>query len=84
MSGQTKDNTIGFLEGLVVFFCNSLVRTHQILVISESRGWATYELNQICAGSLRSLEIWIFRNGQPYCDDDRRLFCSDDFNLEAT
>ena len=73
MSGQTKDNTIGSWVGLV-FFCNSLVRTHQILVISESRGWATYELNQICAGSLRSLEIWIFRNGQPYRDDDRTLF----------
>ena len=73
MSGQTKDNAIGSWGGLG-FFCNSLVRTHQILAISESRGWATYELNQICAGSLRSLEIWIFRNGQPYRDDDRRLF----------
>jgi hypothetical protein len=26
-------------------------------------------------------EIWIFRIGQPYRDDDRILFCSDDFNL---
>jgi len=21
-----------------------------------------------------SFERWIFRNGQPYCDDDRRIF----------
>ena len=27
-----------------------------------------------------SFQIWIFRNGQPDCDDDR----SDDFNLGAT
>jgi hypothetical protein len=28
-----------------------------------------------------SFEIWIFRNGQPDRDDDRRICCSDDFNL---
>ena len=29
-------------------------------------------------------EIWIFRNGQSDCDDDRFKFCSDDFNIGGT
>jgi hypothetical protein len=28
-------------------------------------------------------KIWIFRNSQLDCDDDRRIFCSDDTNLGA-
>jgi hypothetical protein len=30
-----------------------------------------------------SFEIWIFLSGQSFLDDNRKNFCSDDFNLGA-
>ena len=30
-----------------------------------------------------SFEIWIFLSGQSFLDDNRKHFCSDDFNLGA-
>ena len=62
-------------NGKVAFNTNQAINQLNILAAKETSSKNVKE-------SL-FFKIWIFRNSQLDCDDDRRIFCSDDTNLGA-